>query len=573
MSQTEQLALSIPTLSITNFNLPSLHLLHQEIVIILKDTEYHLTEFNDDKQKAALLLESIEVLKQLSSIFELIALKDAQLLSSAIGAALQQLYYHSQYNDSNDDHDSTDAPLIMDLSEAIMTFDRYIEFVLLTETVEPSLVLPIINKLYSHCGIDPVDEYYFSAFSSSSVVIANPEKNFEPLSSLNLDHKLLCHGYRSGLAVVLTNKDGDLSAIDKQKVESMSAACALIATHSQTLFWQAANALVTDIEAILPLTIRQKHTLIYLEQQFHNYLPIIDTRFADLVSFACQRDHQSAKMVGEQYASNKLDSTQCERMKGFLFGPNRQVTDPLNEWVQLHINTIKETIDIYSRCDFANSGLNDSAAQAEQIVAELMLLGSTLQLIGLNSAATTLRCAAQTVSQWQRPTPDDFDYLLLALMSAENAIITMAETHTPGEVYLPLNNTDISLHQLNSAYETVIKECRSALASTEKLINEYSLVPEQDLQLLKAVPPTMSQVAGALSFLQLSTSATMLKQLAKFLTPCIESNQLINSDILAYIADVLVSVDYYLDGSQHKRPVIKQALEVGQHSLSKLLAA
>lgn len=119
----------------------------------------------------------------------------------------------------------------------------------------------------------------------------------------------------------------------------------------------------------------------------------------------------------------------------------------------------------------------------------------------------------------------------------------------------------------------MIKECRSALASTEKLINEYSLVPEQDLQLLKAVPPTMSQVAGALSFLQLSTSATMLKQLAKFLTPCIESNQLINSDILAYIADVLVSVDYYLDGSQHKRPVIKQALEVGQHSLSKLLAA
>ena len=224
MRQSEQLGLSTPMLSITNFDLPSLHLLHKEIAITLKDAEFHLSEFNDDQQQVALLLDSIEVFKQLACIFEMISLKGAQILSSALKDGLQQLY---------DTENNNDTALIMDLSEGIMTLDRYVEFVLLTETVEPTLLAPIINKLYAHDSKEPIDEDYFSRFGSSSVVIANPEQNFEPLSALDLDSELLTHAYRSGLAVALANTDGEVSTADQPKIEAMSAACALIATHSQ----------------------------------------------------------------------------------------------------------------------------------------------------------------------------------------------------------------------------------------------------------------------------------------------------------------------------------------------------
>src|SRR5690606_283758 len=110
---------------------------------------------------------------------------------------------------------------------------------------------------------------------------------------------------------------------EQKKLDAMSAACALIAANSNRLFWQAATAAVADIASILPLNLSQKHTLIYLEQQFQSYLPVMDTRFADLVSFACQRDTAEAKILREQYAANQLETPQLEQMARFLFGPNR----------------------------------------------------------------------------------------------------------------------------------------------------------------------------------------------------------------------------------------------------------
>ena len=563
MSQSKQLALTTPTLSVTNFDLPSLHLLHNEIEVTLKNAEFHISEFNDDKQKASLLLDTIEVLQQLSCIFEMISLKGAQMLNDAIKDGLQQLYKEGDNNNS---------ALIMDLSEAVITFGRYIEFVLLTETIEPSLLIPIINKLYNHTATAIIDDDYFSYFGSSSVVIANPEQNFESLSELNLDVELLSRAYRSGLSVVLNNEDGHLTPSEQQKIEAMSSACTLIATRTQSLFWQAANTIVTQIETILPLNIRHKHTLIYLEQQFYSYLPVMDKRFADLVSLACQRDHESAENLCQQYASNTLDETQKEQMKRFLFGPNRQLIDTLNTLIQTQINDIKEKIDSYLRSDFSEFTVK-ADTPAAQIADDLINLSSTYRLLSLETAAAALYKAADAVVKWQQPSPDNIDHLLIALMRAENDIIAMAEVHTPGEVYLPLSNANISLHQLNSAYNILLSESRISLANAEQDLNHYLLMTERDLQILQNLPAIMRRVAGALRFLQLSTSSTMLNQLARFLEKRFESALPIEDQMLARIADVMASVDYYLENSQQNRPISKHSLDVGQHSLSQLLTA
>ncbi|MDE0491343.1 hypothetical protein NK638_07345 [Psychrobacter sp. A3] len=560
MDQSAQMKLTAPTLSVTDFNLPSLHLLHDEIVVTLKDTETHLSEFNDDNTQAPLLLDSIIVLKQLSRIFKLISLVGAEALNIAIVNGLQRLY---------DNGDNNDVNLIMDLSEAIMTLDRYVEFVLLTESVEPTLLLPVINKLNAHGQHAPITADYFSAFGSSSVIIASPEKNFQPLHELGLNNELLTDAYRSGLGVALLNQDGTVSADAQQKLNAMGAACALIASKTSSLFWQAAAAATADIAAILPLTLSQKHTLIYLEQQFQSYLPVMDTRFADLVGFACQRDNKAAQHLREQYAQNRLEEPQLEQMRRFLFGPNRALTDTLNTMIQTQINTIKEEVDSYARGDSVNS----AEMQTAKIIEDLATLGSALRLLGLSNAADSLRAAAEEVGRWQAPSPEDFDRLLLALMHAENATIAMAEMHTPGAIYLPLNNPHISLHQLNTANDTLIQESRTAIANAEQAINDYLAEPERDMLNIQNIPEMMRQVAGAVRFLQLPTPASMLSQLANYIEQRIESGRRIEDGTLACIADVIMAVDHHLDGFEHNRPVSKQALDVGQQSLSQLLAA
>ena len=560
MNPSTQMKLTAPTLSVTDFNLPSLHLLHDEIKVILKDTEIHLGEFNDDDSQAPLLLDSIIVLKQLSCIFQLISLVGAEVLNNAIVNGLQKLY---------DSRDNNDNALIMDLSEAIMTLDRYIEFILLTESVEPTLLLPIINRLNAHGQAAPIDADYFAAFGHSSVIIANPENNFQPLNELNLDSELLTYAYRSGLGVALLNQDGKVSEDEQQKLDAMSAACALIAANTNSLFWQAATAAVTDIASILPLSLSQKHTLIYLEQQFQSYLPVMDTRFAHLVSFACQRDTKEAQTLRELYAANQLEDSQRKQMAQFLFGPNRALTDTLNTIIQAQINTIKENVDSYARGD----SINPADMQTSQITEQLTELRSAFQLLGLANAANSLNAAAEAVKKWRAPTPEDFDHLLLALMHAENATIAMAEMHTPGAIYLPLNNPHISLHQLNTAYDTLIQESRSAIASAEQAITDYLAEPERDVLNIQNIPEMLRQVSGAVRFLQLPTPASMLSQLASYLQQRIGNGARLDDGTLAYIADVIMAVDHHLDGFEHNRPVSKQALDVGQQSLSQLLAA
>lgn len=560
MSQSEKTTLSAPTLSITNFDLPSLHLLHSEIIVTLKNAEIHLSDFNDNNSQAPLLLDSIEVLTQLSNIFQLISLKGGQFLSTAIAQGMQQLY------DSQDHHHDA---LIMDLSEAIITLDRYIEFVLLTETVEPSLLLPIINKLNAYSNKQLITADHFANFGSSSVVIANPENNFQSLDSLGLDSHLLTNVYRSGLSVLLTNKDGKISASDAEKLKAMSSACALIAGYSNSLFWQAALAAVTDIETLLPLSLSQKHLLIYLEQQFNSYLPVMDIRFADLVSFACSRENAPSLKLREQYANNQLDLPQLEQMKRFLFGPNRAITDISNDLIQQKISIIKEQVDSYARRD----DISITPIQPKDIATNIKELSSTLSLFNLNDTAALLTQAAQAVATWHNPISEDFDDLLLALMAGENAAIAMAKMHTPGAINLSLNSQQISLHQLDTAYDILVQESRSNIIKAEQAIIDYSAEGSNQLALLTPIPELIHQVAGALRFLALPTLSYMFSQLASFIQQQLLAEQPFDEQMLSHIADVLMSVDYRLDGFEHNRPVNKRSLDVGQHSLSQLLAA
>ena len=182
-----------------------------------------------------------------------------------------------------------------------------------------------------------------------------------------------------------------------------------------------------------------------------NVVQLMDIRFADLVSFACSRDNEQAQKLREQYANNQLESSQREQMKRFLFGPNRAITDISNELIQEKINLIKEQVDSYARSNTVTA----TPIEPTDIATKIAKLSSALHLLGLSDTAALLTNTANAVAKWDDPKPEDFDELLLALMSAENASITMAKMHTPGATNLSLNNQRISLHQLDTAYDVL----------------------------------------------------------------------------------------------------------------------
>ncbi len=545
----------------TNFDLPSLYLLHNEIKVTLQNAETHLSEFNDDSNQALLLLDSTTALAQVSNVLDLLFLKGASLLALALSEGFQHLYDHQQQNNHE---------LIMDISEGIMILNRYIEFVLLKETVEYSLILPIINQLHRHLAKPEVTATELILTQNRSLVISNPEKNYQSLMQLGISNVKLTDAYRAGLLVALTAKQKPINEIDLQKLRVMQASCEAVASRSDSLFWLATVTAVSDLADALPLTDVQKRALIFVEQQFNNYLPVNDARFADLVSFACQRHNDLSQKVQQKYIENRLDETQVQAMKRFLFGPNREVTDTVHQLIQEEIDEIKKSCDSYGRQDTLPTNIDERQSMLER----LNNLSLVFKTLNLKDISDILANQVALVKNWTEPTPEDFDSLLNSLMLAENSAIFLAKSHTPGAITLPLCNQNISLHQLDSAYATLIRESRSSIANIESAFNDYLADEHHDIMNLVNVPEMIRNIAGACLFLDLPQSHQLLKRTSPYVDMLIShGNQGISETHLAKIADILMAVDYYLESLETNKPAGLQAIKMGQKSLQQLMAA
>ena len=548
-------------LTATNFDLPSLHLLRPEIAVTLHDAEMHLSEFNDDSSQAPLLLDSVDTLAQLAKVLRLIQLEEGYELANSLSAGLQKLY---------DERDRPNNDMMMDVSEGIMTLARYIEFVLLKETIEPSLLLPIINQLHSDLNQPVLQLSDLTAKKNSSIVIANPEQNYQPLKSLGIDPKKLVEAYRAGLSVALTAHSNQLSPKELEKLKAMQAACEMVSKRTDSLFWHAADAAVSDLAGVLPLSNLQKRALIFVEQQFNDYLPVNDSRFADLVQFASSRDSQLALQVQHKFSANTLDETQLKTMRRFLFGPDRDVTSTLNQLIQQEIDLIKSASDSYAR----QVNLNSSPDEIDSMAQHLHDLSSVFRTLNLNEVSAALTQQIGKVKTWTQPTPDDFDELLGTLMMAENAAINLAKSHTPGAVTLPVYNQTISLHQIETAHNTLVQESRTAIATIETALNDYLNDTDKDILHIKPVPDIMRTISGACLFLNLPRQSQLLKRAATVLQNLIEQQgRELSEHELAKIADIVMSADYYLESLETNKPAGNHAMYVGYRSLQHMLVA
>lgn len=548
-------------LTATNFDLPSLHLLRPELAVTLHDAEMHLSEFNDDSSQAPLLLDSVDTLAQLAKVLRLIQLEEGYELANSLSAGLQKLY---------DERDQPNNDMMMDVSEGIMTLARYIEFVLLKETIEPSLLLPIINQLHSDLHQPALQLSDLTANKNSSIVIANPEQNYQPLTSLGIDPKKLVEAYRAGLSVALTAQSNQLSPKEREKLKAMQAACEMVSKRTDSLFWHAADAAVSDLAGALPLSNLQKRALIFVEQQFNDYLPVNDSRFADLVQFASSRDSQLAMQVQRKFSANTLDETQLKTMRRFLFGPDREVTSTLNQLIQQEIDLIKSASDSYAR----QVNLNSSPDEIDSMAQHLHDLSSVFKTLNLNEVSAALTQQISKVKTWTQPTPDDFDGLLGTLMMAENAAINLAKSHTPGAVTLPVYNQTISLHQIETAQNTLVQESRTAIATIETALNDYLNDTDKDILHIKPVPDIMRAISGACLFLNLPRQSQLLKRGATLLQNLTEQQgRELSEHALAKIADIVMSADYYLESLETNKPAGNHAMHVGYRSLQHMLVA
>lgn len=148
---------------------------------------------------------------------------------------------------------------------------------------------------------------------------------------------------------------------------------------------------------------------------------------ADLVRFASTRDSVLARKVQQQFAISGLNAAQLAEMRRFLFPPNQEITETLNNLIQEEIIVIKTASDDYARQDTMTSSEDNRKLMIERLH-NLSAVFKTLSLPQVSDVLTQQLAKVQRLPQ--QPTPEDFDELLTSLIVAENASIHLAKSQT-----------------------------------------------------------------------------------------------------------------------------------------------
>ena len=122
-----------------HFDISSLHIVKSEIDASINQVEAALDLYMSDHSNTVGLFDSADSIKQVSGILRLLRMDGAIELCDATHLILVHICEHL---------DAADDSQITALSEGLMTLSRYLEFVLLRETLSPQLLLPITNKIH-----------------------------------------------------------------------------------------------------------------------------------------------------------------------------------------------------------------------------------------------------------------------------------------------------------------------------------------------------------------------------------------------------------------------------------------
>lgn len=541
------------------FDIASLHQLRPEIEASLKAIEYNISEFIDDETTAPALADSVEALEQVKAILGLIQLRGSSELTTALIDAISHLCNTGK----NNDHE-----LIYVVSEGVMLLGRYIEFVLLKDKIQPKLLLDKINAIRLRLKQPLLGESYFDDIPQVSALNFQNKSHYQSIAKLGQAAPFLQKLYRIGLRTALSIKDSKATPEQLKSLQLMKVACAQVHERLGSVFWESALAAVTDVQKALPLTPSRKRTLVLIEQQFYTQsADVSDNNFADVLSMAICRGNNASNALRTMVDVPLTTDSAFNDMYRFMFGPNRNVVDTVNELIQEEITQAKDRIDTEAR----KEKIQPEAFR--EIAIDLRDLALRLHMLGLKTAAAKVMKEAKAVSKWKEATPEQFTALLSALLYAENSSILMAKSHTPGAVSLPLNNTSISLHQLDTAFSELVKESRNTLANAERSVMSFITSQERDVLHLSNMPTMLSSVGGAMLFVDVPKGYKLLARAALYMKDLLKDVNNVTDAKLSRIADVITAADYYLQSIEVNKPSGNQPLVIGARSLKQLLAA
>jgi len=546
-----------------HFDISSLHIVKSEIDASINQVEAALNLYMEDQSNTVGLFDSADSIKQVSGILRLLQMDGAIELCDAIQLILVHICEHA---------DSADDSQITALSEGLMTLSRYLEFVLLRETLSPQLLLPITNKINRLLNRPMITEGQFllhhiddGLIQKNLSVLVKPSAITEKTKDKDRVH--LARLFQIGLSNLLQKK------AKANDFTYMQTAVGHIADrepqNAEGLYWQIAKQVIATLDQNTFLSDGRKRILAQMERRIARKSDAISrlsqtSAIADLLTMtAISPESSNTTLTALGLSTTIKPDRDVLDHKQFLFGPDQAVVHEVSQLVHENIIKIKEQVDLIVNDEQQEDALTSLSLQLKE-------LGQTLEVLTLSQAGKGLVDQSSQIANWPKiPDENQINTLMDRLLDSENAIILMEQTHTPGVVMSPFTNLRVSLHQLIEARHLLVAESRANLTTVMQALLGY-LDNNNDVQKLEGIADICESVAGAMVFLSAPRGEAILQNAANYIKDKFNPDHQPDAESIANLTDAIVSVDYVLEGIATKKPAGEQPYGYGETGLAKL---
>lgn len=543
-------------------SIASLNLIRPEVDANLTQIEAHISSYVEERDNPAMLGACVEGMEQVAGALRMAELPGAIELAVGMSQLLRQVQERGAAAADED---------FAALGQGLMILGRYLEYLQLRQTSWPQLLLPAINQVRAALRQPLLGEGYFIKLAKplpAAPAVTRLELTPAQLNALVRRIRLM---YQTSLIAALRDQ------ADVPHYRMMGRACEraqqVCGQRPLGLLWWTAAAAFDALQRGVPVNAGRKALFGQLDRQLKalaqndgNGQP--DRHLlADCIHVAAlAADGPRIGSVKEQFGLEHSCLTEIEMNAEYevMCGPGGSVIKTVAEVVKEELAQVKETLDVMSR-----GSKNDSESYTA-MADSLARMAQTLVMLGLLESSQAMRKHAEAVRQWSGPPElSALTTLVDALMDVEIAVAGLVKRVTPG-ADTPVNNAQISVHQLDEARVLLLGESRSGLSLAKRALSAY-LDSSNDLMHLTNVPTTLQSIVGGLSFLGMGRGAAVLRACSRFIeVRMLAAEQQPGMTELETLADAITSVDYFLESLEANKPIGEGILEIAEESVAEL---
>ena len=535
---------STPKLSV------SMHLVRSEINHSLQNALTQLDNYASlGEGEGDSLRKLIDEIRQLHGTFKMLDFRAGERLCEEVTEAVRRTV-----------NTGIDTAMLEACSLALVHLDKYTELLLAGQAVAPSLLVPAINRVRRERGVPPLPESIFFVVNLRPRIVIPPANH-----GLRLPYRRLRQVVQFALLGLMrsTDKTDDTLHLIGKAIAALEKGSA--GTPSWP-FWNVARATIEALRQpefdLLPTRIAMLSALDRMVRQlsesngevFHE--KVSDGLLKDflwLVSLAQPGDPLIDKVQESYLLTHGVKEKDLAFSRQSLSGPDRSAILSFVKALQQEIQSLKDMVDRDERV--ADYTLSD-----EELSERLERISDTLTMVEMNAAAGQADKIIRELGEGQR----DLSRVAEGIVRIELELQKLELNRQLSE------ESAVDPVTLREGMIALVSEGVSSLLTVKHAIAWY--IDDGDKSHLNPVIDTLSEVSGAVTFLEKEGLSEILNDLGLFVREQLlpEGRDVPPGTVEAF-ADAVTAVEYYLDTLNNPMPATDDALELARRCTDTIL--